>query len=576
MPKCLLMTLLCATGLTAPATAQDVSDALEFVPANSAVVITTGNMRQTHARLSAWARKLSLNDAQQGLGMAQVLLANQGLNAEGPAAIVIPSVEALQGGMTGPQMVMVLPVANFEQFVFGLGGEAVEGTNRIVAPFGTIFARSLGNGFAAVSTLEAMIGTLDHNGGQAKAHGELHGKTGARMATGSDLLVTANIQTLAPSLREMADGMIDQMGMMAAMGGMGGEQMEGFEALIQQVSTGYLRDGRTGVLGLHLGEDGVSLDLGANFTEGSEVAGFFQNKGRPSAHLQKLPSMPFLFAMAMDYSSDGIRTLFSNISELTANEGGGMGGADFLQVFQDSQGQAQLIGTTPGLFTGGLFANAVTYTAASDPKALSDSIRAMYADMDGEIVNGIEFETSFEPGTSKINGVDIDSYAIQMRVDPNSPDAMMAQMALQQQMMLMGGSGPQGYLARTEHGVIQTLSRNSELMGKTLKLDTNLGSHAGIAKVSPRLPEDRIMEGYLDVSEVVKMVGSFAGMMGFEVPEMAGGMAPVGMGLSGSDGGMQLRIFVPGEVITSVQKAAEQMQNDFGGPAGNDAGRPRF
>lgn len=575
----LLTTLLCTAGLASTSVAQNVTDALDFVPADAAVVISTANLKQTHGRMTAWARNLNLTDAMEGLSMAQILLANQGLNATGPAVVVMPDAEGMNQP-EGPQVVMILPIADFEQFVFGLGGEAVEGINEIVAPFGTVYAMPLGKNFAALSTQQELLDMVDADGGNSDGHRDLAGKTGSSLSSSNDLLVSANVQELSDSIRTALTGMKEQIGMAAAMGGVQGDQMATFTTLIDEVSTGFLRDGLSGMLGINLAEQGLGIDLGANFQEGSEVAGFFSNKGTPGEYLQKLPSSPFLFAMAMDYSGEGVRTLFNNLNKLNPEGGGMMGGADFTQLINDSKGSATLIGTTPGLFSGGLFANAMTFTAADNADDLSDAMRALYADMDGAVSGGIEMETSYEVNALNINGVDLDSYAVNMRVDPNDPNAMQAQMALQQSMMLMGGSGPQGYITKTDGGVYQTLSRNSELMGKALKLDSNLGAHAGIASVAEQLPANRLAEGYVDVGEVIKMVGSFAAMMGAEIPELKGEMPPVAMGLSGSDGGMRFKIYVPSQVISSVKDAVQAMEaaeGDFGDDEGGEgAGRPRF
>ncbi len=165
-----------------------------------------------------------------------------------------------------------------------------------------------------------------------------------------------------------------------------------------------------------------------------------------------------------------------------------------------------------------------------------------------------------------------------MSVDPNDPNAMQAQMAMQQQMMLMGGTGPQGFIAVSDAGLIQTMSRNSELVSKALKTtaETSFASDARITEAASNLPGNRIAEGYLDVGEVIKLVGSAAAMFGAEVPAVDGEMAPVAMGLVGDGGGLRMRTHVPQSVITTVIKTAREMGAGMEIEEGDGGGAPRF
>ncbi len=563
----LLMGMMTCAGLaTTPAAAQDLGDAMDFVPGEAALVISTHNLKQTHARLSKWAKMLDITDAQQGLGMAQLFLANEGLNAEGAAVVVIPEVDEQQ---KSPEPIIILPVKDFEKFVFGLGGEAVEGVNVIEAPFGTIYAMNLGDGFAAVAQNEDGLEFVDARGGHIEDHMALVGRTGEQLSHDSDVMVVANVQSLSEFIEEGLDSMQDQMGM-AAMAGMPPEQLEMATAMMTELSERLLRDGRSGLMGLNLAEGGLGIDFGANFAADSETAGYFQNEGNPSSFMAQMPSMPFLFAMAMDYSSAGIRSLITDVAAMAEDAGGGggmMGGANFVHLLEESTGQAQLIGVTPGLFTGGLFANAISFTAAQNPDDLGDLLRGLYADMDGEVIGGIEFETSYEQAAVNVDGVDLDSWSIDMRVDPNDPNAMQAQQALQGQMMLMGGGGPQGYIAKSKTGLYQTMSRNSELVSKALKTNqgNSMASNDRIKAAAEHLPANRIMEGYLDVGEVINLVGSFAAMMGAEIPEIDAAMSPVAMAMTGDNGGMRFRTYVPADVITTIMGVIQDMQQDMGG-----------
>lgn len=560
----LVVGMLASVGLAStPALAVgDLSDALDFVPAEAALVISTHNLKQTHSRMSAWAKVLEIQDAQEGLGMAQMFLGNKGIDAEGPAVVIIPEIDE---DRPEPEPIILLPIKDFEDFVFGLGGEAAEGVTMIEAPFGTVFAMPLGDDFAAIAQDADLLDFIHPQGGNIDDHMGVVGKTGIDMSHASDLMMAFNVQTLAPIIEEGVAGMDDKMAM-AEMGGVPAEQLDAMTAMMEHLSELFIHDGRGGMMGVNLDPAGISLDFGANFDAESETAAYFQNEGDSSAMMSQLPSTPFLFAMAMDYSGEGINTLIAEVGEMAKDMGGGgMGGINFMKLLGESKGQAQLIGVTPGLFSGGLFANTISYTEAStSAQELGDTLRGLYADLDGESKGGIEFETTYEQATHTVNGIDLDSWSIDMNVDPNDPDSMAAQDVLQAQTMLMGGGGPQGYIARAKDGIYQTMSRNSELMGKALEAAEghSLAERAGISAVSEFLPANRLAEGYLDVGEVVNLVGSFAGMMGMEIPSIEDEMNPVGFGLTGDNSGVRFKMFVPKEVITTITEAVEDMRNN--------------
>ncbi len=574
----LVVGMLASVGLAstpALAVGGDLSDALDFVPAEAAMVISTHNLKQTHSRMSAWAKLLDIQDAQEGLGMAQMFLSNKGIDAEGPAVVIIPEIDE---DRPEPEPIIILPITDFEDFVFGLGGEAGDGITMIEAPFGTVFAMELGDGFAAIAQEADMLDFIDPQGGNIEDHMVVVGQTGIDMSHSSDLMVAVNVQTVGPLIEDGVDGLDDQMAM-AEMGGVPAEQLEAITAMMEQVAELFIRDGRGGMMGVNLDPAGISLDFGANFDAESETAAYFQNDGDTLALMSQMPSTPFLFAMAMDYSGEGINTLIAEMGEMAQEMGGGgLGGVNFMKLLDDSNGQAQLVGVTPGLFSGGLFANAISYYAAStSAEELGETLRGLYADLDGASEGGIEFETTYEQAAVNVNGVDLDSWSVDMSVDPNDPDSMAAQQALQAQMMFMGGGGPQGYIARATDGIYQTMSRNSELMSKALEAGAghSLAERAGISAVAEFLPANRLAEGYLDVGEVVNLVGSFAGMMGMEVPAIEADMHPVGFGLTGDTGGVRFKMFIPADVITTILGAIEDMQGDMEFED-EEGGEPRF
>lgn len=555
----------------------DLPGALDFVPTDAPLVISVPNLESAHAAMQEWAETFGVTDAQEALGVAQLFLSNRGIEAGGSGAVVLLEAD-FEADV--PPAVVVLPMASFEEFVKGLGGQPVAGLNEIVTPFDmTLYARQLSDDFAVVGMDAELVEDFEGDAGQLEDHATLLGKTGSAVASATDLMLIANVAQLQDQLASMAEELKTNMADAMAMGGQA-EQGEAIAELMMMVLENFARDAHVGLVGLDLGEAGMAFDLAANFKEGSELAGFFQDAGNAHGLLAGVPSTPYVFAAAMDYSSPSVRKLISGLQDAAGEMMNNPGGVDWFAMAEASEGVSMVMGTPAGGLMGGLFSGMVSYTKAKDPAGLIGTIRGLYADLDGEVQQGIEYATSYEREAIEINGTKVDSWSMDLSVDPNDPNAMAAQMALGSMQMMYPGGRPAGYLATTKTGVLQTMSKNSELIGKALAAAGNGGLSADerLAGVAAMLPEGRVGEFYVRVDQIVAMVGPMMAMMGGPALEADGGeLDPIGVGLVANDGGTRAHVFVPTEVITMIQGMVAQMQGLGAAPGGEGAaGRPRF
>jgi len=191
------------------------------------------------------------------------------------------------------------------------------------------------------------------------------GRNGSGICDSSDLIIIANIPQMQEQLKQASKQMAEQAEQMAVLAGEQGEGLKRNSKIGQMIFDNFTRDASVGVLGFAFGDKGVSIDLGAQFKEGSELGQFFVAPGKSTAMLGKIPNLPFYLAGAFDLSAPGISQIVKNAAamqleglkeaEKTAAQG------NILQMLAGKNkvdGQAFVIGSSPAaLMGGGLFVN---------------------------------------------------------------------------------------------------------------------------------------------------------------------------------------------------------------------------
>ena len=105
--------------------------------------------------------------------------------------------------------------------------------------------------------------------------------------------------------------------------------------------------------------------------------------------------------------------------------------------------------------------------------------------------------------------------------------------------------------------------------------DGGLGGSDAIEKIASELPEDRFAEAYLGTKTLMSYARMAMSMMGggaqFDVPDQ---LDPIGVGISGNEGGFRARTYITKDVLNTIG----QFQNQGGGGGGGNqgGGGPRF
>lgn len=576
-------------GISVPALAE-LPPSLDRVPEDAAIVVSVRNLAELHERAGALFELIQVGDSQQVLGMAQMILSTPGLDETGSIALaILPGDDGtVDFDSEAPPMVLIVPVDNFGDLAQALDGRAADNGLFDIELMGEeAFLRDLGGGWAALSPNGELLEDFEGRAGNLRSHERRFGSAGNEIADHSSIFVAVDIVSVAPYIREGVEGFQGQMGMMAMMMGEQAQGMEQFGQLIGDFTDQLIEQGEVVLMGVGMSDTGLSIDLGAQFRAGTEMARMMDADADARDLLRHVPDMPFLFAASVDTTSPAVKQMFGKLADLGAqmNPAGGemMGFGNFLKMIDDQDGMAFVMGNPPAIMMGGLFANTLQFTKTSDPAALLDTTSTMMSELNGMEQQGISFSTSFKRDATTVEGVPVHSWGMKMQFDPADPGAQQAQMGM---MMIFGPQGgPSGYYAAIDEGLITTFSQSTPLMSQAIeaaRAGNGLGAQASIRNAAGQLPGNSVVQVYIGIDEIMQQVGGVMAMMGggldIEIPQ---NMGPIAIGASMQDGGFVGRIYMPEGVVKLIGEFAKMADDggdweDDGWEEDDDEGSPRF
>ncbi len=560
--------------------------AMDRVPAGAPVIVTVPNLAKLEAAFALMEKTFGIDPKEGPLADFKIheTLALDGINKEGSLALAVVAGEGGEVDFEAedPQVVLIVPVTDYAKFA-AAGGADPQGPVGEWNAFEDgepAFCKNIGNGFAAVGSDRALVEAFKGTPGNSASHVKLMGANGRAVLDSSLLTVVTDLQALAPQIKEGFDGAKERLEGMAQMAGRADAGSTG--AAIDALGEAFTRDGQAGVFGFSAAESGLSVNLAAQFKEGTETAGYFNAKGKAASLLERVPNHPnqaYLFAAAMDTASPALKKA---LKTFYAEKAGGDGAAPegitqtLLKTLDTLDGGALVLGNPPGGVMTGLFTSTSIYARTRDASVYTAVFKESLAGMNGKTVQGFTYQTSYNPKAKTVGSVSADQWSMRMEVDPNDPNAQQSMMAMG--MMFGMDGGPTGYLAPVDGGVVTTFSSNTQLLEQAVSASKGGGltTDAGVKSVQGALPADRTFEGYFGVKSLLEMFIGFAAMMGgapeVDVPQ---DLPPIGFGGTTTDGGVRLVVFAPTQVLTTIKKFSEAGENMGEGPQ-EGAGQPRF
>jgi len=562
---------LSACGLATPALAAP--DALDYVPAEAVGVVSVSNLDDAVSDLRLFAQAATLPLDGEEVAWLLEAIESPTINAQGSSAVfMLP-------GEFGPLPVLVLPVTDYGAFVESFGGVG-SGVEEIEFNGQTSYVRSAGEGYAALSPdAEVLDGWEPKAGGAARIHESVGAR--ARAAAGdADVVIVGSLTDLADDWRQ---GYEQGKGMAMFFGG--AQAAQAFEAIDPLVG-GFLNDMQTGVVALDFEADGVTARLLSRFKEGSRLAGWFDGSSSTGELLGRLPNQPFGLAAAGDLSSPAITTILGALTKAVPEAQQEQMRAS-MAVLENMSGGAFVMGA-PSMqemsIGAGAFVRSAYYMRSDEPAALREAFATAMRQADGQVQEqqGMTVTTtaSYREDAREIGGASVDewSMASNFQADPEAgQQAMQAAMQAQMAMgMMFGNQGMGGYVAQADGGLVMTLSRNSDMLTRTLasaEAGNGLTANEAIRAISGKLPQNRAFELYIGVDQLLAAGAAFFG----EVEPMP----PVGIVAASGEDTAEIALHLPPAVIAKGIELSEMFGQmgaapGMGGNQDDNGGGPAF
>ena len=483
-----------------------------------------------------------------------------------------------------PDVVALLPVTSYEALLknFSVKPGAAGSIDQVAMPDGNDgFLKDVGNGYAAFSSSKELLAKFDAKSGAGAIKGKL-GKAGEALSDSSDIVTIVNMDVVRPLWPEIKKEMKEGIAEGAANLPMGEAPNPMENPAIEWLGEMVVRDSRALVGGFRTGNTGVSLDFAVNFTEGTQLAKVFSSPGKAGALMGKLPDTLFLLAGAIDLSGAEMKSFIKEFAAKGADITKSLGMETSVKRLQATEGASFVMGVPAGGIFGGLLTSTLSFSATKDVPAFVAMQQEELTALNGKEQEGFTLESSYKPAASKVEGVDVDEYAVKFKVDPNSEAAEAAPQALN---AIFGPTGgPAGYIAKTDGGVFQTFGRNTGTAHQRPQggqRRTRVGADQMITQVGAAMPANRSAELYVGMKGLLDLIVPAAAMFtGVQIePDLIPAtLPPVGLALANNNGAAHFSVFVPAPVIKTATKIGltvqQQMEGGFGEGEGEDEAAP--
>ncbi len=555
-----------ASGLmfTAPLAKADLPDVLAAAPKNTKIFIGTTKLSEMDKQ---W-KQLMVAIEQDAVGQftPSSMLSQLGISASSLDLSGSLGVAMMDYDMEGdePPMIMLLPVADYAKWVSNFGPDiSADGVAEVTMAMGeTAYVRSAGK-YAVLSPRKELAEGYVAQDNAVGHFKDRIGEVGAGVIERSQAFAIVDFDGLAQRRQEVIEWFSEAVSQQVAQAGAMGMGMPMGEdiARMNEAFIGMMIDECSGVVaGLHYGERGFALDLAVQTREGSKMRALLPGAGESRNLLKGFEDAPFLMAMSMDYNAVKVGPLLDEIKARLGMQpaaGGAPNMMNNMELLRHTDGVGMAIYPPPGGMFAGLLSRSVTRMTGNQEQILATLRETIGGMGQTEAPGGMKITTEYQQGGKEIAGIQADTYAVKMTAPPEM-------MQMQQMIsMLYGPGGMQGYIVPVEGGVIQTTSRNAEVIEKSIAAmkgeAPSLGDNKTLAAVDKMLPPNPSLRFYIGMGAIAKMAAPLAAGFapGVDFQELAA-LPPVGMGATVKSGGFAGSFVVPAPVIKSIMSIAQQ------------------
>ena len=572
--------LTACVGVLAPA--QPLTSVFDAAPKDAEIVIAVPGLGALSKQIAGFASASGLDALAPEMSDALAAFKQEmgwtsGVDNDGPLLLVVDGLaesiraELNQGPAAQPDVLILVPVADYGAFVEQLKGDPAAGVSPVVFVKGESgFAKNAG-GYAVLGKTQESVEAYQA-GGQGRATVLAFGEQVARRLNQAGVVVHIDVAALAPSLEQavevgMAELRQQMSGELAAVPGNFGAMINGFIDAYESAALTLL-DGTDKYLATAaLSGAGLSFDSAVKLRAGTELAGYFNPAARRGesaapALLASLPADPYIYALAADTTRFDVDRLVDKATAVLGGDGAGPAAAwvESMTLMKHVDGLASVFYTPKpeAMATGGFFTslnvydvdNPAAFVAAQKAylNKLADTKITLPVAQPGAEPMQMSFATEFVEKELVVEGADVHRF----KVNTILPPEMLQQFG--PMAAFMGNAGSGGYLAAKGGRVLVTTVADLPLLTRGLRAidaDNGVGSGGAVAELrQTRLPHRSLLEAYLSVGGIVQTVNPFLLLTPvgrpIDVPE---NLPPAAMGLAADGQTVEMRVWVPSQLV---------------------------
>ncbi|GAB4186706.1 MAG: hypothetical protein Kow00105_01270 [Phycisphaeraceae bacterium] len=595
---CVAMTITAVPGIQT-ATA-DVPAALAQAPADAQFILIVPDMARLSGDIARFNQDVGLDLPELADALSafktEVGIEN-GLNDSGAALVVVNDLASAISSETEPDMLLILPVTDYQAFVsnFEQAAEApqVAGVTALTMPDGQPgFAREVG-GYAVMGEKAELVANYTPGGDAGVIAGRV-GTLGQDYLGDCDAAIYIDLEAIAPVLSPKIDELLsefnNEMAQAAEMGMDAGSlaTMQAAMALYAKSGKAILNSSQGLVVTLDLSDQGVGFTAAVNFKADSQVMQYLPGGGGGlSSMLSRLPKGSYLLAGAFDAKAIACSELMeAALSALPEGNPQIDLYRKALPLIKQMQQYAGVLYTPePGALMGGAGGLSILQTyRVEDPEAYMQATKEYLTSLngfelpmampmpmqEGGAMPSMTYATSYTENALQLDGVQVDQYSMQMQMPPE----LMMQMGPAAGFMQMF-TNFNGYAAQADGFYVSTTTLDQQLMSnalKTGKTGDGLGAGDPIAQVREHaIPDGAVAEVYLSIGGVTETVGPMAMMFGVPPIQAPQDLPPVAVGLGLQDTSAASRLYVPNDVVKFVVDTVNDIKAQMQGPGGPGA-----
>jgi len=565
-------------GLAVQARAQ----ALKHLPADSVVVFKLNNPEAVSEKLGAMAQKLGLANLDPALAdplsaVKKQFNLQQGFDQKGEVAVAMLMPP---DGEDEPRFMALFPVSDYQAFLKNFANVKAEGELSSFTMPGEeepIFSANWGN-FAAISPWKDLLAK--------KPEGIEVAGLPARQLQDNHFVVYVNAKYLGakflPQFQQMRPAILAQM---EAELGADKNFNQKFTPVMKSLVDRFfafaelaLKEGQAATFGLTLTNEGINMTAVGDFVaDGYMVKAMGALKSGNAPLVAGLPNRKYFAWGGVAMDPQAMASLVEDmVAPVRAELAKVEEAKPFMPMFDTARTMVEAMDSMafgyvvpegqPGQVS---MLQQVAVTTGNARKIAE--LNRQYLQGSGELMKSLmgtgnanmAVTMNVQPNAKQVDGVSMDTFSMQFKMDPNDPAAAQAQMMMN---MMYGPNGMSGFMgAVDERTYLAVVGGDEQLLTQSVasakSKDAGLMGAAHIQAVSGQLPPQRGAVMFLALDNVIAEVVKFAGMMGAQIPlRLPPDLPPVGMSIGTEGSSVRVDAHISTTLIENLVSAGIQMQ----------------